>query len=84
MRLDDGSIKHDPVNPYNAATEKVAALRRTFQARKKPVKRVAGVQAWVGVDQAAVIGQWMNGGCDRTSNKDHRETTVSGKDLKVA
>jgi len=46
MRVDGGPIHTNPVNPYNAATEKTVAARRSYQLRKKLAKRATGGQGW--------------------------------------
>ena len=84
MRTDSSSISPNPVNPYNAASEKTAAAQRSFQVRKKSVKRAAVVRAWTGVDKAPIIGQWMNGGRSQTSTKDQRHANAIGKLSDVA
>jgi hypothetical protein len=83
MRIDCGSINPKPVNPYNAATEKMTATRRSFQVRKKLAKRAAGVQGWSGVDKAPIIGQWMNGGRGQMLTKDQRLIGATGKDSRL-
>ncbi|MGD0938642.1 MAG: hypothetical protein ABR905_02945 [Terracidiphilus sp.] len=77
MRVDADSTNTNPVNPYNAAAEKTSAARRSFQMRKKLAKRAASGQGWAGLDQAAMIGQWMSGGQGLTINKDQRNPDTS-------
>jgi hypothetical protein len=84
MRVDSSSTNSNSVNPYNAATEKTAAARRSFQPRKKPVKRAASVQAWTGVDKASMMGQWMSGGRSQALTKIQRHASAPGKDSKIA
>jgi hypothetical protein len=73
MRVDGASNHPSPVNPYNAATEKAVVAKRSFQLRKKLAKRAANPQGWAGLDQAAMIGQWMNGGHDRAKTENQRQ-----------
>jgi len=80
MRVDGGSSNANPVNPYNAATEKTLAARRPCQARKKLAKRAtAGSQAWAGFDQAPVIAQWMSGERGKTPGKEQHNASAEGK-----
>jgi hypothetical protein len=79
MPIDGGSTHPNPVNPYNAATEKTAAARRSYQLRKKLAKRPTGPQGWAGLDQAPMIGQWMNGGQGKTPGKEQHNTSAAGK-----
>jgi hypothetical protein len=81
MRSDNSAIKPNPVNPYNAATEKAFAAQRPSQARKKSVKRETGGQAWTGSAQSLMIGQWMSAGRGRALAKDSHHADASGKDL---
>lgn len=79
MRSDSANTRLDPVNPYNAATEKTVSARRSFQMRKKLAKRAAGAQGWAGVDQAAMMSQWMSGGQARSPAKDQRRAGAGGR-----
>jgi len=84
MRADSRSISSNPVNPYNAASEKASGARRSFQTRRKAVKQAAAVRAWTGADKAPVIGQWMNGGRGKTVSKDQRRGSVIARLPEVA
>jgi len=79
MRIDSSTSNANAVNPYNAAAEKTASARRSCQVRKKLAKRAAGSQAWVGFDQAPVIGQWMSGEPGKTLSNQRRNTSAAGK-----
>lgn len=79
MHVHDGSINLHPVNPYNAASEKTAAARRSYQLRKKLAKRATRAQGWAGPDQAAMIGQWMNGGRSHTLPKNQRSASKASE-----
>ncbi len=79
MRVDIRSTMSSPVNPYNAATEKTVAARRSNQPRKKPVKRAASIRSWAGLNQASAIGQWMNGGRGHALTKKQRPAIVAVK-----
>lgn len=79
MRIDSSSINPHPVNPYNAAAEKMTATRRPFQVRKKLAKRATGAPGWPGVDKAATIGQWMNGDQGQTLTRSRRCASAPGK-----
>jgi hypothetical protein len=79
MRAESSTIHPNPVNPYNAASEKTAATRRSYPVRKKLAKRAASGQSWAGMDQAAMIGQWMSGGKSRTQPKEQRRVSAAGK-----
>lgn len=83
MHLDKGSSNPNPVNPYNAAAEKTTVAQRSFQLRKKLAKRTAGTQAWAGLGQAPMIGQWMNGGRDSALTEDKRHASSALKDSKI-
>ena len=79
MRIDGGSTQPNPVNPYNAATEKTVAAKRSYQLRKKLAKRAASSHGWAGLDQTALIGQWMSGGQDKTKTRNQRQSVASAK-----
>jgi len=79
MRADGSSSNDNPVNPYNAATEKTIAARRPYQRQKKLAKRAAGSQAWAGFDKAPVIGQWMSGGRGQTLGNERHNAKTAGK-----
>ena len=83
MRVDSGSINPNPVNPYNAATEKTVTARRSFQLRKKLAKRATGTQTWEGVDQVSMIGQWMSAGRGSTLTKNTRQASATLKNSKI-
>jgi hypothetical protein len=80
----EGSDSSNPVNPYNAASDKTAAARRSYQQRKKLAKRAGANQAWAGLDQASMIGQWMSAGRSPASTKNQRPGGVLAKGSKVA
>ncbi|MGD0095668.1 MAG: hypothetical protein ABSB60_04190 [Terracidiphilus sp.] len=80
MHLGGGSIQHNPVNPYNAATEKTFAAKRSYQIRKKLTKRASGAQGWAGVDQTAIIGRWMSGGHGLSSTKNQPQPVATRSD----
>jgi hypothetical protein len=79
MRVNDSSSNANPVNPYNAATEKTFAVRRPYQARKKLAKRATRSKAWAGFDQVPVIGQWMSGGPGKTPGKEQRNASAANR-----
>ena len=66
-----GYTSPNPVNPYNAASEKTAGARRSSPMRRKLVKHSTGTQAWASVDQTPIIGQWMSGAHDQSTKDRH-------------
>lgn len=76
MRADSSSNNSNPVNPYNAATEKTVVARRSFQIRKKIAKRAANNQAWAGFGRAPMMAEWMSGGRSQTNAKEQRQTNA--------
>jgi hypothetical protein len=62
MRTYRSSTNLNPVNPFCAAAEKVAAERKPLQGRKRSMKRALGVQSWAGAELVFAIGEWMNAG----------------------
>jgi hypothetical protein len=83
MRTYRSPINLNPVNPFCAAAEKVAAERKPLQARKKPVKRALGVQSWAGLDLAFAVGEWMNAGKCRAAGEFPGPADVSGEKTKL-
>ena len=79
MRVNGRSIITNPVNPYNAATEKTIAARWPTQLRRKLAKLAASARAWAGKDKAPTIGQWMNGGREQTLPKKQCPASTVGK-----
>jgi hypothetical protein len=79
MRVDGSSIHPNPVNPYNAATEKTVAAKRSYQLRKKLAKRATGSQGWAGLDQAAMVGQWMSGGQEKAKARNQRQLGATSR-----
>ncbi len=83
MRTYRSPINLNPVNPFCAAAEKVAAERKPLQARKKPVKRALGVQSWAGLDLAFAVGEWMNAGKSRAAGESSGPVAVPSKKTKL-
>lgn len=83
MRTYRSPINLNPVNPFCAAAEKVAAEQKPLQARKKPVKRALGVQSWAGLDLAFAVGEWMNAGKCRAAGESADSAEDSSKRRKV-
>ena len=81
MRINGTPMNTIPVNPYNAATEKAVTARRSTQLRKKLAKRAGANQAWAGLNQSSMMGEWMSAGRGQAPTKEQRN--ASGKESKI-
>jgi len=81
MHIHGNSIGFNAADLYSAAqAERAAATRRATETRKKLLKDAEEIEAGASPEEAALIGQWLDGRHSQVMSGEQYRASVSGKD----
>ena len=79
MHIHGNFMNLNAMDSYSAA-DKAAAAQRAADVRKKLTKSAGDIEATGNVDEAYLLGQWMDGRHSQVLSGDEYHATATGKD----
>jgi hypothetical protein len=81
MHIHGNSMGINAADLYSAAQgERAAAARRAAETRRKLARNAQEIEAGASPEEAAMIGQWLDGRHSQVLSGDEYHASVSGKD----
>jgi hypothetical protein len=81
MHIHGNSMGINAADFYSAAQgERAAAARRAVETRRKLARNAQEIEAGASPEEAALIGQWLDGRHSQVLRGDEYHASVSGKD----
>jgi hypothetical protein len=81
MHIHENSMSINAVNPYYAATEKAATVRRAAHVRKKLTTSAPEIEGAATPEETLMIGRWLNAQQSTAQSEDSYNISAPGKVL---
>jgi len=80
MHIHGNQMNLNGINPYAAASQRVVDAQRAAGVRNKLTMSAKNIEGASSLDEATMMGKWMDGGNSRTPAPAEYHTAASGKD----
>lgn len=80
MHIHGNQMNLNGINPYAAAAQKAVEAQRAAGVRNKLAMSAKNIEGESSLDEATMIGKWMNGGRSQPRAAVEYRTADSGKD----
>jgi hypothetical protein len=80
MHIHGTQMNLSGITPYAAAAQRAVEAQRAAGVRNKLAMSAKNIDAASSLDEAAMIGKWMDGGHSQTRAAGEYHTAESGKD----